>query len=66
MSMDVMGIKKEKDYRRGELGGVGTYLGDAEESMSICLYNSMMQASRYFDTHIIILEPKFLLPQIMQ
>lgn len=32
MSMDVMGIKKEELIDGVELGGVGTYLGDAEES----------------------------------
>jgi peroxiredoxin family protein/TusA-related sulfurtransferase/rhodanese-related sulfurtransferase len=32
MSMDVMGIKKEELIDGVELGGVGAYLGDAEES----------------------------------
>ncbi len=32
MSMDVMGIKKEELLEGVELGGVGAYLGDAEES----------------------------------
>jgi len=32
MSMDVMGIKQEELIDGVELGGVGTYLGDAEES----------------------------------
>ena len=32
MSMDVMGIKQEELMDGVELGGVGTYLGDAEES----------------------------------
>lgn len=32
MSMDVMGIKKEELIDGVEIGGVGTYLGDAEES----------------------------------
>lgn len=32
MSMDVMGIKKEELIDGVELGGVGSYLGDAEES----------------------------------
>ncbi len=32
MSMDVMGIKKEELMDGVELGGVGAYLGDAEES----------------------------------
>lgn len=32
MSMDVMGIKQEELIDGIELGGVGTYLGDAEES----------------------------------
>jgi Uncharacterized conserved protein len=32
MSMDVMGIKEEELIEGVELGGVGTYLGDAEES----------------------------------
>ena len=32
MSMDVMGIKKEELIDGLELGGVGAYLGDAEES----------------------------------
>lgn len=32
MSMDVMGIKKEELIDGIELGGVGSYLGDAEES----------------------------------
>ncbi|MEA4964651.1 MAG: FAD-dependent oxidoreductase [Oscillospiraceae bacterium] len=32
MSMDVMGIKKEELIEGVELGGVGAYLGDAEES----------------------------------
>ncbi len=32
MSMDVMGIHKEELIDGVELGGVGTYLGDAEES----------------------------------
>lgn len=32
MSMDVMGIKKEELINGVELGGVGAYLGDAEES----------------------------------
>lgn len=32
MSMDVMGIKKEELIDGVELGGVGTYLGNAEES----------------------------------
>ena len=32
MSMDVMGIKKEELIDGVELGGVGTYLGSAEES----------------------------------
>ena len=32
MSMDVMGIKEEELIDGVELGGVGTYLGDAEES----------------------------------
>jgi peroxiredoxin family protein len=32
MSMDVMGIKKEELIKGVELGGVGAYLGDAEES----------------------------------
>ena len=32
MSMDVMGIRKEELIDGVEIGGVGTYLGDAEES----------------------------------
>ena len=32
MSMDVMGIKEEELIDGVELGGVGAYLGDAEES----------------------------------
>lgn len=32
MSMDVMGIKKEELIKGVQLGGVGAYLGDAEES----------------------------------
>ena len=32
MSMDVMGIRKEELIDGVELGGVGAYLGDAEES----------------------------------
>ena len=32
MSMDVMGIKKEELIDGIELGGVGYYLGDAEDS----------------------------------
>ena len=32
MSMDVMGIKQEELIEGVELGGVGAYLGDAEES----------------------------------
>ena len=32
MSMDVMGIKEEELIEGVELGGVGAYLGDAEES----------------------------------
>lgn len=32
MSMDVMGIKQEELIDGVELGGVGAYLGDAEES----------------------------------
>ncbi len=32
MSMDVMGIKEEELIKGVELGGVGAYLGDAEES----------------------------------
>lgn len=32
MSMDVMGIKPEELIDGVEIGGVGTYLGDAEES----------------------------------
>nr|MCR5102152.1 DsrE/DsrF/DrsH-like family protein [Butyrivibrio sp.] len=32
MSMDVMGIKKEELIDGVEIGGVGTYLGDAENS----------------------------------
>ena len=32
MSMDVMGIKKEEMIDGIEYAGVGTYLGDAEES----------------------------------
>jgi len=32
MSMDVMGIKPEELIDGVELGGVGAYLGDAEES----------------------------------
>lgn len=32
MSMDVMGIRKEALIDGVEIGGVGTYLGDAEES----------------------------------
>jgi peroxiredoxin family protein len=32
MSMDVMGIKKEELIDGVEIGGVGSYLGDAEES----------------------------------
>ncbi|NLB61925.1 MAG: hypothetical protein GX802_05870, partial [Clostridiales bacterium] len=32
MSMDVMGIKPEELIDGVELAGVGTYLGDAEES----------------------------------
>jgi peroxiredoxin family protein len=32
MSMDIMGIKEEELIDGVELGGVGAYLGDAEES----------------------------------
>lgn len=32
MSMDVMGIRKEELIDGVEIGGVGSYLGDAEES----------------------------------
>ena len=32
MSMDVMGIRPEELIDGVEIGGVGTYLGDAEES----------------------------------
>ena len=32
MSMDIMGIKEEELIPGVELGGVGAYLGDAEES----------------------------------
>ena len=32
MSMDVMGIRPEELIEGVEIGGVGTYLGDAEES----------------------------------
>ena len=32
MSMDVMGIRKEELIDGVEIGGVGTYLGDAENS----------------------------------
>ena len=32
MSMDVMGIKSDELINGVELGGVGAYLGDAEES----------------------------------
>ena len=32
MSMDVMGIRPEELINGVELGGVGAYLGDAEES----------------------------------
>ena len=32
MSMDVMGIRAEELIDGVEIGGVGTYLGDAEES----------------------------------
>lgn len=32
MSMDVMGIKKEELIEDVEIGGVATYLGDAEKS----------------------------------
>jgi peroxiredoxin family protein len=32
MSMDVMGIKEQELIDGIELGGVGAYLGDAEES----------------------------------
>ena len=32
MSMDVMGIHKEELIDGVEIGGVGTYLGEAEES----------------------------------
>ena len=32
MSMDIMGIKAEELIDGVELGGVGAYLGDAEES----------------------------------
>ena len=32
MSMDVMGIREEELIDGVEIGGVGTYLGDAEES----------------------------------
>ena len=32
MSMEIMGIRKEELIDGVEIGGVGTYLGDAEES----------------------------------
>jgi len=32
MSMDVMGIRKEELIDGVEIGGVGTYLGEAEDS----------------------------------
>ena len=32
MSMDVMGIRKEELIDGVEIGGVGTYLGEAEEA----------------------------------
>ena len=32
MSMDVMGIRKEELIDGVEIGGVGAYLGDAEDS----------------------------------